>query len=131
MRRLAALAAAALCLATAAEAAPKRWTFCIVASDDGSDVWISDVFPAEDARFKAAFNSAVEKLGLAGADARCPTPREDKSIADNARIDAEAFHRKLGASIHAARAAALSAEGQAGADRRLIFGSGGPAHANR
>jgi hypothetical protein len=103
MRRLVGLAILALTLAPAAEAAPQRWTFCVAASGDGREVWISEVFSAEGARerFETAFKSAIAKLGSSGADAQCPLPREDRTVAMNAQIDAEAFNRKMGASLHA------------------------------
>ena len=37
----------------------------------------------------------------AAANAQCPLPREDKTVAVNAQIDAEAFNRKMGANLHA------------------------------
>jgi len=87
---------------SAAQAAP-RWTFCVAAAKGGSDVFISDVFAAETSRerLEGAFKSAVERLGVYGADAQCPIPREDKTVAVNAQIDAEAFNRKMGADLHA------------------------------
>jgi hypothetical protein len=93
----------ASCLSSAAHAAPPRWTFCIAASESGPDVWISDVFLAEGARerFETAFRSVVERLGAPRANAQCPLPREDKTVAVNAQIDAEAFNRQMGAALHA------------------------------
>jgi hypothetical protein len=101
MRRPAALAAIVLSLPAAALASP-RWTFCVAASQSGTDVWISDVFAVERdrERLEAAFRSAVERLGASGANAQCPLPREDKTVAVNAQIDAEAFNRKIGAKLH-------------------------------
>jgi len=101
MRRRAAFAAIVFSLPAAAHAAP-RWTFCVAAAQGGSDVWISDVFAAERDREKleGAFKSAVEKLGAPGANVQCPLPREDKTVAVNAQIDAEAFNRKIGATLH-------------------------------
>ena len=102
MRRPAALAAIVICLPASAEAAP-RWTFCVAASQGGADVWISEVFTAERDRdrLEDAFRSAVARLGATGPNAQCPLPREDKTVAINAQIDAEAFNRKLGATLHA------------------------------
>src|SRR5579871_3075067 len=56
MRRALALALVAA-LPAAAKAAPPRWTFCVAASEGGTDVWISEVFQAEGARerFEMAF----------------------------------------------------------------------------
>ncbi len=110
MRRPAALAAIALCLPAVAEAAP-RWTFCVAAAHGGADVWISDVFAAEGSRerLEGAFKSAVERLGASRANAQCPLPREDKTVAVNAQIDAEAFNRKLGANLHAVPASEFPA----------------------
>jgi hypothetical protein len=101
MRRLA-LAALIVSLPAVASSAP-RWTFCVAAAGGGADVWISDVFSADTSREKleGAFKSAVERLGAAGADAQCPNPRDDKTVAVNAQIDAEAFNRKMGANLHA------------------------------
>jgi hypothetical protein len=104
MRRLA-LAALIVGLPAALSAAP-RWTFCVAASQGGTDVWISDVFEAEDSREKleGAFRSALARLGGTNADAQCPRPRDDKTVAVNAQIDAEAFNRKMGANLHAVSA---------------------------
>jgi hypothetical protein len=102
MRRLAAVAALVLLQPATVEAAP-RWTFCVAASQGGAEVWISDVFVAvrDRGRIEGAFKSAVERLGATGVNAQCPSPREDKTIAVNAQIDAEAFNRKMGATLHA------------------------------
>jgi len=110
MRRSAALAAIVLCLPSAAHAAP-RWTFCVAAAQGGADVWISEVFPAEGSRerLEGAFRSVVERLGAAGANAQCPFPREDRTVAVNAQIDAEAFNRKMGANLHAVPASEFPA----------------------
>jgi hypothetical protein len=104
MRRLA-LAAVLVSLPTVASAAP-RWTFCVAAAENGAEVWISDVFEAEGAREKleGAFRNAVERLGATDTDAQCPNPRDDKTVAVNAQIDAEAFNRKMGANLHAVAA---------------------------
>ena len=99
---LVSLSAAASAGLPSAAAAP-RWTFCVAAANGGTDVFISDVFAAETTRerLEGAFKSAVERLGAADADAQCPNPRDDKTIAVNAQIDAEAFNRKMGANLHA------------------------------
>ena len=101
MRRVVALAAV-LCSAAPAHAAPQRWTFCVAASRDGADVWISDVFAADGARerYETAFRTALAKLGAKGVDAQCPEPRPDRMVAINAQFDAEAFNRKMGATLH-------------------------------
>src|SRR5271165_445766 len=101
MRRLA-LAAVLVSLPGLVFAAP-RWTFCVAAAQDGVEVWLSEVFQAGENREKleGAFKTAVERLGATGAVAQCPQPREDKTVALNAQIDAEAFNRKMGANIHA------------------------------
>ncbi len=98
MRRLA-LAVLLLSLPGAAEAAP-RFTFCVAAA--GAEVWISEVFPASEAREKieSAFRAAVERMGAARPDAQCPEPRDDRTVALNAQFDAEAFNRKMGATLH-------------------------------
>ena len=101
MRLRAAFAAIVLALPAAAHAAP-RWTFCVAAAGSGPDVWISDVFAVERDREKleGAFKTAVERLGASSANVQCPLPREDKTVAVNAQIDAEAFNRKIGATLH-------------------------------
>ncbi len=101
MRSLA-LAAVLVSLPGIVAAAP-RWTFCVAAASGGAEVWISDVFATDASREKleGAFRSAVEKLGGSGADAQCPSPRDDSTIAVNAQVDAEAFNRKMGANLHA------------------------------
>ncbi len=100
MRRLA-LAALLVSLPGVACAAT-RWTFCVAAVNGGSEIWLSDVFAADANREKleGAFKAAVERLGAAGANAQCPQPRDDRTIAVNAQIDAEAFNRKMGATLH-------------------------------
>jgi hypothetical protein len=89
-------------IADAAHAA-SRWTFCVAATNGGSDVWISEVFAADGGRerIEGAFKTAIERIGGSGADAQCPNPRVDKTVAINAQIDAEAFNRKMGANLHA------------------------------
>ena len=101
MRRAAALAIA-LCLPAAAEAAP-RWTFCVAAAGGGANVWISEVFAAEGGRerLEGAFRSAIERLGVSGADVQCPQPQDDRTEAVNAQTEAEAFNRRMGATLHA------------------------------
>jgi hypothetical protein len=108
MRQSIALVAIAIGLPALADAAP-RWTFCVAAAERGSDVWISDVFAVERDREKleGAFKSVIEKLGAPGANVQCPLPREDKTVAVNAQIDAEAFNRKVGATLHAVPANAF------------------------
>jgi hypothetical protein len=103
MRRSIGLAAIAVCVPAAALGQP-RWTFCIASSKTGADVWISDVFFAERDRveLESAFKAMLERTGVAGADAQCPQPREDKTEAVNAEFEAEEFNRKLGATLHAA-----------------------------
>ncbi len=102
MRRRAAFAAIVLSLPAAAYAAP-RWTFCVAAAGSGPDVWISDVLGVvrDRGKLEGAFKNAVERLGASGANVQCPSPREDKTVAVNAQIDAEAFNRKIGATLHA------------------------------
>ena len=56
-------------------------------------------------KLEDAFKSAVERLGASGANVQCPLPREDKTVAVNAQIGAEAFNRKIGATLHAVSAA--------------------------
>ena len=110
MRRSAALAAIVLCLPSAAHAAP-RWTFCVAAAQGGADVWISEVFPAEGSRerLEGAFKTAVERMGASRANAQCPQPRDDRTVALNAQFDAEAFNRRMGANLHAVPASEFPA----------------------
>jgi hypothetical protein len=105
MRQSIALIAILIGLPALADAGP-RWTFCVAASKSGADVWITDVFAAERDRveLESAFKAMVERTG-ARADAQCPQPREDKTEAVNAQFEAEAFNRKLGATLHAVIAA--------------------------
>jgi hypothetical protein len=109
MRRATALAIA-LCLPAAAHAAP-RWTFCVAAADGGAEVWISDVFAAAGSRerLEGAFKSVVERMGASKANAQCPQPRDDRTVAVNAQFDAEAFNRKVGANLHAVPASEFPA----------------------
>ncbi len=100
MRRLA-LAALLVSLPAVACAAP-RWTFCVASANGGAEIWLSDVFAAEGAREKieGAFKVAVERLGATAANAQCPQPRDDRTVAVNAQIDAETFNRKMGLNLH-------------------------------
>jgi hypothetical protein len=104
MRRSIALMAIVICLPAAALAQP-RWTFCVAASKDGADVWITDVFAASHDReqLESAFKAMLQRAG-ARADAQCPLPREDKTGVVNAQFEAEEFNRKLGAALHPAPA---------------------------
>jgi hypothetical protein len=101
MRQSIALVAIAIGVPALAQAAP-RWTFCVAASKGGAEVWITDVFAAERDRvdLESAFKAMVERTS-ARVDAQCPQPREDKTEAVNAQFQAEAFNRKLGATLHA------------------------------
>jgi hypothetical protein len=101
MRRSIAWAAIVVCLPALADAQP-RWTFCVAASKNGADVWITDVFAASHGRaeLESAFKAALARMGRAGADAQCPEPREDKTQVVNAEFEAEDFNRKLGATLH-------------------------------
>jgi hypothetical protein len=101
MRRAAGFAAIVFCLPAHAEPAP-RWTFCVAAAQGGAEVWISEVFLAQGSRerLEGDFKSAVERLGGAGASALCPNPRLDKTVAENAQFDVEAFNRKTGVNVH-------------------------------
>ncbi|HKN28112.1 MAG TPA: hypothetical protein VJY34_09600 [Roseiarcus sp.] len=112
--RCAAALAIALCLPAAAHAAP-RWTFCVAAADGGTEVWISDVFAAEGTRerLEGAFKSVVERIGASKANAQCPQPRDDRTVAVNAQFAAEAFNRKMGANLHAVPASEFPAGRQA------------------
>ena len=94
---------AIVCLPALALAQP-RWTFCVAASKNGADVWITDVFAAAHDRveLESAFKAALARAGARSADAQCPEPREDKTEAVNAKFEAEEFNRKLGATLHAA-----------------------------
>jgi hypothetical protein len=83
-----------------------HWTFCVAAANGGSEIWLSDVFAADANREKleGAFKAAVERLGATAANAQCPQPRDDRTVAVNAQIDAEAFNRKMGLNLHAVTA---------------------------
>ena len=73
MRISIALAAIAIGLPAAAQAAP-RWTFCVAASKSGADVWITDVFAAERDRVELE-NAFKAMIGRAGAAAPTPSAR--------------------------------------------------------
>jgi hypothetical protein len=109
MRRSIAWAAIGVCLPGLA-LAQTRWTFCVAASKNGADVWITDVFTASHGRaeLESAFKAVLARMGRAGADAQCPEPREDKTEAVNAEFEAEEFNRKLGATLHPAPASEFS-----------------------
>ena len=109
------------------QAAP-RWTFCVAAADGGADVFISDVFAAEGSRerLESAFKAAVERAGAARADVQCPEPREDRTDAVNAQFDAEAFNRRMGATLHAVPASDFPAERQAAHEPPSHAKRGGP-----
>jgi hypothetical protein len=101
MRVSIALVAIAVCIPALAAAQP-RWTFCIAASRSGADVWITDIFAVERDReqIESAFKAILERAG-ARPDVQCPLPRENKTEAVNAQIEAEEFNRQLGATLHA------------------------------
>jgi hypothetical protein len=105
VRRAIGLLAIAVFVPAMAHAQP-RWTFCVASSKSGADVWITEVFAAERSRaeLESAFKAILERSGVAGADAQCPQPREDKTEAVNAQFEAEEFNRKLGATLHAVSA---------------------------
>jgi hypothetical protein len=111
-----ALAVLLVSLAGDASAAP-RWTFCVART--GAEVWISDVFAADTSRDKleGAFRSAVARLGATGAEARCPSPRADETVAADARTGADAFTRQTGATVHAVAAGDFSGRSDPRADR--------------
>ena len=105
MRRLLACAyvGAAICLVAApAAAAGDSWTFCVASASGGSDVWITDVFAAPQAREKLErdLKTYLARHGAAHIDAQCPAPVADKTAAVNAQFAAIAFNRKLGATLH-------------------------------
>ncbi|MGO9431223.1 hypothetical protein, partial [Rhodoblastus sp.] len=83
----------------------------------GSEIWLSDVFAADANRetLEGAFKAVVERLGATVANAQCPQPRDDKTVAVNAQIDAEAFNRKMGANLHAVTAADFPGRREGGA----------------
>ena len=101
MRRSIALLLAIIVGSPALAGGEPRWTFCVAASKSGGDVWITDVFAAvrDPEQLENAFKAMIERTG-ARADAQCPLPREDKTEAVNAQFEAEAFNRKLGATLH-------------------------------
>jgi len=105
MRRLAALAALALSLPAAAQPLP-RWTFCVATAADSDEIFMSPVFAADGPRerLEGAFAKTVEKLGAAGASARCASPRADRAVALRALVGAEAVDRERGATLHAVAA---------------------------
>ena len=129
MRRAAALAIA-LCLPAAAHAGP-RWTFCVAAAEDGAEVWISDVFVAEASRerLEGAFRAVVERKAATKANAQCPEPHDDRTDAVNAQFDAEAFNRRMGASLHAVAASEFPAGRQIAQPLRTKRGHSGPTSA--
>lgn len=107
MRRMA-LAVVLAGLAGPAGAAP-GWTFCVAAANGGADVWLSGVFAADGAHAGSAgaFKAAIDKLGGAAADARCPPPRLDRTVALDAQAIVERFGRSAGASVRAVPADAI------------------------
>jgi hypothetical protein len=112
MRRF--LASAILVLmAPAALAQPSsRWTFCVAATHEGKDVWISDVFAATREREKLegelkAYLLHHDGLGL---DVQCPEAKDDKTAVVNAQFAAIEFNRKLGATLHEVAANAFARE---------------------
>jgi hypothetical protein len=51
------------------------------------------------ARLEADFASYLRGRGVAGADAQCPRPKDDKTAAVNAQFTAVEFNRKLGRAL--------------------------------
>src|ERR1700759_3675459 len=101
MRISIALIAIVVSLPAVALAQP-RWTFCVASSKSGADVWITEVFTADRDRVELenAFKAMLGRTGATGADAQCPMPREDKTEAVNAKVEAKEFNPKLGAKLH-------------------------------
>ncbi len=78
------------------------WTFCVAASSDGKNIWITSVFPAsrDRERLEADLRAYLKGRGVPGADAQCPAPKDDKTEMVNAQFTAAEFHRKLGDTLH-------------------------------
>ena len=89
-------------LANPAAAAAVNWTFCVAESGGGSDIWISEVFPAprDRERLESDFKSYLKGRGAGGADVQCPAAKDDKTEVVNAQFTAAEFHRKLGDALH-------------------------------
>ncbi len=78
------------------------WTYCVAASSDGKNIWITSVFPAsrDRERLEADLRAYLKDRGVPGADAQCPAPKGDKTEMVNAQFTAAEFHRKLGDTLH-------------------------------
>ena len=102
MRALPARILLILPLICAPAQASAGWTFCVAASSDGKNVWITGVFPAnrDRERLEADLRAYLKGRGVSGADAQCPAPKDDKTEMVNAQFTAAEFHRKLGDTLH-------------------------------
>jgi hypothetical protein len=94
---------AALVVAFANPAAASGWTFCIGASLDAREAWLSDVFAttATRERLEGELVALLHEQGVRRVNAQCPAPSADKIDALNAQTSAEAFNKKLGVTLHA------------------------------
>jgi hypothetical protein len=113
MRRLLACAFAGALLslvAASAAAASELWTFCVGSTRGGDAVWITDVFAAtrDRVRLERDVKAYLARQGATRVDVQCPEPVIDKTAAVNAQFAAIAFNRKLGATLHEARAKAMA-----------------------
>lgn len=102
MRALAGQVLIATLILLAAAPAEAGWTFCVAEGAGGKDIWITPVFsaPKDRERLEADFKAYLKGRGIAGADAQCPQPQEDKTDMVNAQFTAAEFHRKLGDTLH-------------------------------
>jgi hypothetical protein len=102
MRYVFACAALAFAAPALAAESGERWTFCVAASHEGKDVWISDVFSAthDRERLEGELKAYLQQHGGPNVDAQCPAPRDDKTAVVNAQFTAAQFNRKLGATLH-------------------------------
>ena len=85
-----------------ASAAAANWTFCVAEAGGGSDIYISEVFPAprDRERLEGEFKSFLKGQGVGGAVVQCPAANDDKTEVVNAQFTAAEFHRKLGDILH-------------------------------
>ena len=110
MRRILACVVLALVAPALAAETGERWTFCVAATPEGKDVWISEVFAAtrDRERLEGELKTYLLQHGGLSVDAQCPAPKDDKTEVVNAQFAAAEFNRKLGNILHEVAATAFA-----------------------
>jgi hypothetical protein len=110
MRRLLACVVLVFVAPAVAAETGERWTFCVAATLEGKDVWISDVFTAtrEREKLEGEMKAYLQRHDGLSVDAQCPEAKDDKTAVVNAQFAAIEFNRKLGNALHEVAASAFA-----------------------